>query len=196
MWLFVGLGNPGSRYDRTPHNLGFDVVDLLVERHGLAWQDTRRFKCVAAAGSFQGEKIFFMKPMTYMNISGDAAQPFADYYKIPNENILAITDDVNLPWGKIRLRAKGSAGGHNGLKSLIQRLGGDDFPRLRLGCQPEGPSGDMKSYVLSPVWGDAAELAPIVREKAADCIESILEDGFSKTMAVYNGWDARKENAD
>lgn len=188
MWLIVGLGNPGSKYARTPHNLGFDCVDGLVRRHKLDWQDARRFQGVMAAGSFNGEKLYFLKPMTYMNLSGASVQPCADYYKIPPENVLAICDDINLPWGKIRLRPSGSHGGHNGLRDLIARLGTENFPRLRIGCAPMRPPRDMAEYVLSPAWGEAAEIAPLALGAAEDAVESILRDGLPKAMSLFNAW--------
>lgn len=189
-WLIVGLGNPGSRYAGTPHNLGFDVVDVLVGRHGLQWTDQKRFKCVAAAGSLEEDKIFLLKPMTYMNVSGEAVQPFAAYFKVPTERIVVVCDDVALPWGKIRLRERGSAGGHNGLKDLIGRLGSEAFPRLRIGCAPIRKPRDMSSYVLSPMWGEARELADHAVEAAADCIEEVLEKGCAKAMSRWNAWSA------
>ncbi|MDK2972353.1 MAG: peptidyl-tRNA hydrolase, family [Candidatus Sumerlaeota bacterium] len=194
MWLIAGLGNPGSRYERTPHNLGYEVADTLVRRHGLRWEDSRRFKSFAAAGSFNGEKIYFLKPITYMNLSGDAVQPFADFYKIPPANVLVACDDVNLPYGRIRLRERGSDGGQKGLRNIIQRLGTDAFCRLRIGCAPERPVGDLAGYVLSPIWGEGVELARLAVEAAADCIEDVLAKGPQKTMSVWNAWSARPED--
>lgn len=194
-WLIVGLGNPGRKYERTPHNLGYEVVDRLVERHRLEWTDSRRFKCFAAAGRYPAGKLFFLKPITYMNLSGEAVRPFADYYKIEPVNVVAACDDVNLPYGRIRLRERGSDGGQKGLRSLIQHLGTNEFPRLRIGCAPEGPVNDLSAYVLSPIWGEGKELAPLAIEAAADCIEDLLVDGMPKTMAVWNGWKAGGEQA-
>ncbi len=190
MWLIVGLGNPGPKYDRTPHNLGFEVVDELVRRHGLSWQDARRFQSVMAAGAFKGEKLYFQKPLTYMNVSGNAIQPVAAYYKIEPENILVVCDDVNLPHGRIRLRMNGSHGGHNGLRDLISRLGTPNFARLRIGCQPNHPVGDLAGYVLAPMRGERRETAVFSVGAAADCIESVLADGPEKAMSVWNAWSA------
>ncbi len=187
-WLIVGLGNPGSRYERTPHNLGFEVVDALVQRHRLDWQDTRKFQAQVAAGSFDGEKLYFMKPQTFMNVSGNAVQPFAAYYQIETPNILAVCDEVNLPYGRIRLRADGSHGGHNGLRDLVSRLGGQNFARLRVGCQPNHPVSDLAAYVLGPMRGDAWDISRLSIEAAVDCVEMWLSEGPQKAMAKYNGW--------
>ncbi len=188
MWLFVGLGNPGQKYDQTPHNLGFEVMDELIGRHGLAWQDARRFQSVMAGGSVNGERLYFQKPMTFMNVSGNAVQPAAAYYKIDAENILVVCDDVNLPYGKIRLRMNGSHGGHNGLRDLIGRLGTNNFARLRIGCQPAHPLRDMSGYVLAPMRGEKREIATLAVSAAADCIESVLSDGSARAMSVWNAW--------
>ncbi|MCB2157026.1 aminoacyl-tRNA hydrolase [bacterium] len=191
MWLIAGLGNPGAKYNRTPHNLGYEVVDLLVRRHGLRWQNLSKWPAMIAGGNFDGDKLYFMKPLTYMNRSADAVRPFADYYKIPTKNCLAVCDDVNLPFGKIRLRESGSHGGHNGLRDLIQNLGTQDFPRLRIGCAPMKPVHDLAAYVLGSMWGEGLELAELAIEVSADCIETVLSDGTIKAMARYNGWSGK-----
>jgi PTH1 family peptidyl-tRNA hydrolase len=193
MWLIVGLGNPGPKYNRTPHNLGYDTVDLLAQRHELRWSEQARFKSYVAAGSTMGFKIFLMKPVTYMNLSGDAVQPFAAFYKIPPENVLVICDDVNLPYGKIRLRERGSHGGHNGLRNIAERFSTDEYPRLRIGCAPEHPVRDLAAYVLSPMYGDDWESSRLSVEVAADCVESVLSDGALKAMSLYNSWSGEKE---
>lgn len=188
MWLIAGLGNPGSKYENTPHNLGFECVDELVRRHRLSWQEARRFQAVMASGSFKGEKLYFLKPMTFMNLSGGAIQPAAAYYQIPVENILVVCDEVQLPYGRIRLRTEGSHGGHNGLRDIVQRLGGNNFPRLRIGCQAPHPVADMAGYVLGPLHGEKRALAALAVEAAADCIESVIADGPQKAMSIYNAW--------
>ncbi|MBX3730352.1 MAG: aminoacyl-tRNA hydrolase [Candidatus Sumerlaeia bacterium] len=192
-WLIAGLGNPGKKFNRTPHNLGYEVADLIVRRHGLAWEESRRFKSFAAAGSCDGGKLYLLKPITYMNLSGDAVQPFADYYKIPTDRVLVVCDDANLPFGKIRLRERGSDGGQKGLRHILERLGTDAVCRLRLGCAPTRPARDLTSYVLSPMWGEAAELADLAVQAAADCVEDVLAKGALKAMSVWNAWDATKQ---
>jgi len=188
MWLIAGLGNPGSKYENTPHNLGFECVDEFVRRHRLSWQDARRFQGVAAAGSHGGEQVYLLKPTTFMNLSGGSIQPFAAYYQIPVENIIVVCDEVQLPYGRIRLRMDGSHGGHNGLRDIVQRLGGTNFPRLRIGCQAPHPVADMADYVLGPLRGEKRELATLAVGAAADCIESVLADGPQKAMSVWNAW--------
>lgn len=192
-WVIAGLGNPGAKYDRTPHNLGYEVVDLLARRHGLEWAASRKWPCLAAAGSFRGEKLYFVKPTTYMNLSGDAVQPFADYYNVVAERVLVVCDDVNLPYGRLRLRARGTDGGQKGLRHILGRLGTNDVPRLRLGCAPPRQPRDLASYVLSPIWGDAVEVAAIVVEVAADCVETVISEGVDPAMTRYNGWTVEEE---
>ena len=131
-WLIVGLGNPGEKYENTRHNVGFQVVDELAERQNAPVQKLK-FKALTNLLTISGEKVLVMKPVTYMNLSGEAVRPAADFYKIPPERILVISDDTALDLGKLRIRTKGSAGGHNGLKNIIQHLGTDQFPRVRVG---------------------------------------------------------------
>lgn len=192
MWLLAGLGNPGSRYEDTPHNLGFEVVMLLARRHGLRWGPSRQARAEVATGEIAGTPVALMMPTTYMNLSGEAVVPFAKYYKIDAENILTVTDDVALPWGKVRMRVKGSHGGHNGLRNIIALLGTDAFPRLRIGCEPVGWQGDLASYVLAKLRGDARELATHMTEIAADAVEKSLKVGFEKAQGQFNGYDALK----
>ena len=131
-WLIVGLGNPGVAYENTRHNIGFQVLDQLGERQKKPIQRLK-FKALTNLFTISGEKVLVMKPVTYMNLSGEAVRPAADFYKIPPERILVVSDDTALPAGRLRIRKGGSAGGHNGLKSIIQHLGSDQFPRLRVG---------------------------------------------------------------
>lgn len=190
MWLIVGLGNPGAKYLRTPHNLGFDCVDLLAQRLDARWQEQSKFQSYAAGGSLAGERVFLLKPVTYMNLSGNAVQPFADYYKIELPRIVVVCDDVALPYGRIRLRQRGSHGGHNGLRDLVNRFASEDFARLRIGCQPNHPVRDLAGYVLGPMTGEAWDLSRLSIEVAADCVETILTEGFGRAMSRYNAWNA------
>lgn len=190
MWLIAGLGNPGSRYQNTPHNLGFEVVDFFCQRHGMTWQDARKFQSVVAAGSFESDKLIVMKPQTYMNLSGQAVRAVADYYKVEPQNILVISDDINLPYGKLRLREKGSHGGQNGLKNIIACLGTDQFPRLRVGCQPRRSGIDLVSYVLGNFGQTERIIANQAIDQAADAIELVMLGNAQKAMAETNGWVA------
>ncbi len=131
-WLLAGLGNPGDQYENTRHNMGFLVADEVANRQGKPIQRLK-FKALTNVLTISGEKVLVMKPITYMNLSGEAVRQAADFYKLPPERILVVSDDVSLPAGRLRIRMKGSAGGHNGLKSVIQHLGTDQFPRVRVG---------------------------------------------------------------
>jgi PTH1 family peptidyl-tRNA hydrolase len=187
-WLIVGLGNPGKQYENTPHNLGFEVVELLARRSGVEFQEARKFQSVMTQVMLGSHKVHLMKPLTYMNLSGQAARPAAEYFEIPVENVVAICDDINLPFGKLRVRAKGSHGGQNGLRNMIDQFGSDAFARVRLGCQPNHPVGNLADYVLGKMGKEKRELADLVVQKAADCIQALVEQGIEKTMAEYNGW--------
>ncbi len=192
MWLIAGLGNPGSRYAETPHNMGFDAVGVLARRHKMVFGASRICSAEVATGEIAGNPVALIMPTTFMNLSGEAIVPFARYYKIPVEHVLAISDDVAIPWGRLRLREGGSHGGHNGLRNMILHFGGDRFPRLRIGCEPENWKGDLAAYVLAKLRGEALELARHMAEISADAIEELLARGIGKAMTRYNGYDAMK----
>ena len=186
-WLVVFLGNPGPKYDGTRHNVGFRVGDVLSKRKGV---EIRRLKnrALTAECELGGTRVLLVKPQTYMNLSGEAVRPLADFYKIPPEHVLVVSDETALPPGRIRLRAGGSAGGHNGLKSIIQHLGTDAFPRLRLGVgAPPHPDYEMVDWVLGTFRGEDVKLMDTAAEKAADAIECCVRDGIDKAMSLYNG---------
>lgn len=190
MWLIVGLGNPGSRYARTPHNLGFDVACLLASRWGAAWKASRLVSAQVAEATVAGEPVHLMMPSTFMNLSGEAAAPHARYYKVNPLHVLAVADDVAIPWGKLRLRTGGSHGGHNGLRNLILHLGTDQFPRVRVGCAPEGWPGSLADYVLAQLKGDALARAEHMAQVAADAVELAVKSGMAKAQNTYNGYTA------
>lgn len=189
MWLIAGLGNPGARYEGTAHNLGFDAARVLAARHGMRFNACKKVRAEEATGQILGEKAAILLPTTYMNLSGEAVYPYAQYYKIPPANIIAITDDVNLPWGRLRIRPEGSHGGHNGLRNIIHFCG-QKFPRIRIGCEPEGWQGDLAAYVLAKLAGNARELADHMAEIAADACETIVQKGVSKAQNEWNGYSA------
>jgi PTH1 family peptidyl-tRNA hydrolase len=186
-WLIAGLGNPGDAYENTRHNIGFQVLDALGERQKKPIQRLK-FKALTNLFTISGEKVLVMKPVTYMNLSGEAVRPAADFYKIPPERILVVSDDTALPAGRLRIRKGGSAGGHNGLKSIIQHLGTDQFPRLRVGVgEKPHPDYDMADWVLGRFTGEDRARMDQAVERAADAIECILKEGLDRGMSRFNG---------
>ena len=185
-WLVVFLGNPGPRYAGTRHNAGFLTADAVEKRYGVSIVRSR-FKALTAPCEIGGEKVLFMKPQTYMNLSGEAVGQAAAFYRIPPENVLVVSDEMSLPVGKIRIKPKGSAGGHNGLKSIIAALGSQDFPRIRLGVgMPPHQDYDVKDWVLSVFRNQDAEDIADAAERAAAAIETYITSGPEKAMNQYN----------
>ncbi len=182
-WLVVGLGNPGEKYEETRHNVGFMVADELGKRGSFSIQKVKYH----ALTSIGGQGALVMKPTTYMNLSGEAVGEAARFYKIPPDHVLVISDDVDLPLGKLRIRTNGSAGGHNGLKSIIQHLGSDQFPRLKVGVggKPH-PDYDMADWVLSKFQGEDKKLIDETVKRAAEAVECLLKDGPQKAMNRFN----------
>lgn len=186
-WLVVFLGNPGLEYTGTRHNAGFLTADAIEKKLGVRINRSR-FKALTAQCEISGEKVLLMKPQTYMNLSGEAAGQAADYYKISPDHVIVVSDEMSLPVGKIRVRPKGSAGGHNGLKSIIYTLGTDEFPRVRLGIgSPPNPEYDVKDWVLSVFRDRDAEDIHSAAERAAEAVCSYIENGPEKTMNSFNG---------
>jgi len=179
----VGLGNPGEKYDRTRHNLGFEVVDLLKGESEFV---PGKGSCRICETSISSLKIALLKPTTYMNRSGKAVRSFAESESLLPEEILVIADDFNLPLGRIRLRQSGSDGGHNGLASLIYHLGTEDFPRLRLGIGPVPEGIAAEHFVLERVTAEEIETADTMVKRAAGAVKSWLLEGYEKTAAIYN----------
>ena len=186
-WLIVGLGNPGEKYENTRHNVGFQVIDELAERQGRPVQRLK-FKALTGLLTIGGERALVMKPVTYMNLSGEAVRPAADFYKLPPERILVISDDVALAAGRLRIRTKGSAGGHNGLKNIIQHLGTDQFPRIRVGVgEKPHPDYDLADWVLGRPQGEDKKAIDAAVKRAADAVECILTQGLERGMGKFNG---------
>ena len=185
-WLIVGLGNPGEKYEDTRHNVGFLVADELGERGGFPIQRLK-FKALTNTAAVGGQGALVMKPVTYMNLSGEAVGEAARFYKLPPDHVLVVSDDVDLPLGKLRIRTGGSAGGHNGLKSVIQHLGTDQFPRLKVGVggKPH-PDYDMADWVLGRLQGEDKKVMDEAVRRAADAVECLLRDGPQKAMNRFN----------
>ncbi|KWW52178.1 peptidyl-tRNA hydrolase [Bacillus cereus] len=185
MKLIVGLGNPGREYELTRHNIGFMAIDELAKRWNISLNE-QKFKGVFGAGFVNGEKVILLKPLTYMNLSGESIRPLMDYYKIDVEDFVVLYDDLDIPVGKLRLRMKGSAGGHNGVKSTISHLGTQEFQRIRMGI--DRPKNGMKvvDYVLGRFTSEEISDVNHSIEKAADACEEWLNKPFLQIMNTFN----------
>lgn len=185
MKILAGLGNPGKEYEHTRHNMGFDVIDILAKRWNVsAWKET--MKAETAAVVVNGEKVLLVKPLTYMNNSGEAVGAIANYYKVGLDDIYIICDDLDLPPGKVRIRKKGSAGGHNGIKSLIAHLGSEGFTRFRIGVGHPQDGHTVIDHVLGRPYGDDIAKIEEAKIKTADSIETALESGVDRAMNLFN----------
>ncbi len=194
IYLIIGLGNPGSQYENTRHNVGFKVVEKLAQKHGLTFSKTEHH-AQTASGTILGKRVLLAKPMTYMNASGDAVQPLVSFYKIEPDHILIVADDIDIPLGTLRLRKAGSSGGQNGLKHILQRLGTQAINRARFGVgRPQGHRG-AADHVLAPFKGDEAILALEVTDRAVQAAETWLTDGIELAMTRWNGTGEEKEKS-
>lgn len=186
--LVIGLGNPGESYAATRHNVGFWTVDLLAKRHGIELK-TRRHHSKLGTGVIQGVPVLLAKPQTYMNLSGEAARALLHAYHLKPEQMLVVFDDIWLEPGVVRVRAKGSAGGHNGMKSIISALGTEAFPRVRIGIGQPPETMDLADYVLSPPTPEERVLLLNVVERAADACEAWLTEPIEQVMSRFNRAD-------
>ncbi len=185
MRLIVGLGNPGPEYEWTPHNMGFLAIDGIAERAGI--RITRpEAKSYVGRGKFAGEEIILAKPQTMMNLSGVAVRMLLEKYECDPAEMIVLTDEVDLPWGMLRIRERGSAGTHNGLKSIVSALGGGEFIRVRLGIKPEKIWGELRDYVLSKLSRADREIAGQMVTETADAVELIITEGVNKAMSKFN----------
>lgn len=184
-WIIIGLGNPGSQYAKTRHNLGFMLIDFLARQSG---NSVKREECHALVGraEIENQTVELVKPQTFMNVSGEAVNCLLKKEIRSREKLIVIADDLALPLGKIRLRPKGSAGGHNGLKSISECLKSPDYIRLRIGIQPEHPIGETAHFVLDDFSKTEFELIEKVLEQSAQAIRAVLSDGVEKAMAKFN----------
>ena len=185
-WLVVFLGNPGPRYEGTRHNAGFMAADAMAGAKGLSI-NRARFKALTAACNIGGESVMLMKPQTFMNLSGEAAAQAAKFYKIPPDHVIVVSDEISLPIGRLRVRKKGSAGGHNGLKDIIRHLGTQDFPRIRMGVgAAPHPDYDMADWVLSTFKNKDAEDMQALAERVSKAVQCYITEGPDRAMNKFN----------
>jgi len=185
-WIAVFLGNPGLRYENTRHNAGFMVADVLAKKAEVKIIRAK-FSAFTAIASIGGKRVLLVKPQTYMNLSGTSASQAMKFHRVPLQNVLVISDEVSLPPGKLRIRRRGSAGGHNGLRDIISKCGGEDFPRIRLGVGSPAHEGyEMADWVLSKLTGEESKLLSDAVLRAAEAIELTMSQGLDSAMSMYN----------
>jgi len=196
VWLIVGLGNPGEQYADTYHNVGFRVVDRMAAAHGKRINIGCGPARISAKILVAGQHAVMVAPQTYMNNSGAALPPIFERFEAAPRDLIVIYDDLDLPIGKLRIRQKGSAGGHNGIKSIISTVDGDEFLRVRIGIKPDRPMGDARDFVLSRVAKGDRDLLVQAEEIAEKAVETLIAEGVEKAMAAFNGIDLREEEKD
>ncbi|MDF2926292.1 MAG: aminoacyl-tRNA hydrolase [Paenibacillaceae bacterium] len=187
MKWFVGLGNPGAQYGKTRHNVGFMAVDRIAAQWGLSWKENGKCKALIAEGAVAGNKVALVKPQTYMNLSGESVRAFMNYYKAGLDDMIVLYDDLDTVFGQIRLRYQGSAGGHNGIKSIIAHTGTQTFNRIRIGISRPAPGYDIANYVLSDFRKEEAKELPLILERTADAVAATFTGTFEQAMGKYNG---------
>jgi len=185
MHIIIGLGNPTREYEGTRHNIGFDVITRIAEDYHILL-DFKKHKAICGKGYIEGEKVILAKPQTYMNLSGESVRELMDFYKVMPNEIIVIYDDISLDVGQIRLRKQGSAGGHNGIKSILNHIGTQEFPRIKVGVGDKPKGWDLADYVLSPF---SKQDQPIIQDtitKSSEAVKSIIKDGMEAAMNIYN----------
>jgi PTH1 family peptidyl-tRNA hydrolase len=186
IWLIAGLGNPESKYDGTRHNAGFAALDHLAGKWGIAVSKTK-FQGLWGQGEVDGHKVVLLKPLTYMNLSGDSIAPLAGFFKIPADHVIVLCDDITQAPGKLRIRPSGSAGGHNGLKNIIQHLGTDQFPRIKVGVGAPGQAGyDVVDWVIGRPLGEDQKVLMEALDRAGDAAEVLISQGPDRAMNRFN----------
>lgn len=185
MYLIAGLGNPTKEYDKTRHNVGFSVIDVLADRYRIDISE-KKHKALCGRGVIEGQKVILLKPQTFMNLSGESIRAAADYYKIAPEEMIVIYDDISLDPGQLRIRLKGSAGGHNGIKNIIANLGTQDFPRIKVGVGAKPPRMDLADYVLSRFGAGEQKLMEEAFGEAAEAAVMMMTDGAERAMNHFN----------
>ena len=193
MFIIAGLGNPTLQYEGTRHNVGFDVIDMLADRYNIS-VDGRKGRALVGKGIIEGQKVLLVKPQTYMNLSGESLRELVNYYKIDEEHeLLVIYDDISLDVGQIRIRKKGSAGGHNGLKNIIAQLGHENFARIKMGVGEKPAGYDLADYVLGHFSKEEEKIMAESRKTAVKAIETILAEDIDKAMNLYNSKKNQKD---
>jgi len=184
----IGLGNPGSKYEFTRHNIGFRIIDSLARDMGIEFNKVKSYYSLISRGMINNHKVMLVKPQTFMNLSGRAVNRVVSYYKIPLQDLLIVYDDLNLELGQVRIRKKGSSGGHKGIESIMQYLNSEDIPRLRIGVGNPSVNYnfDCVSYVLSNFNNDEEDKIAEVIQLSTEAVKTIIEDGFEKAMRKYN----------
>ena len=186
MYLIAGLGNPTREYEKTRHNVGFDTIDVLADRINTDVAE-RKFKGLYGKGMLGGEKVILLKPQTFMNLSGESVRAAADFYKIPPDHIIVIYDDISLDVGHLRIRTRGSAGGHNGIKNIIAHLGTQEFPRIKIGVGGKPPRMDLADYVLSRFPAEERKIMETAFRDAAEAAGVLIAEGPDAAMNRFNG---------
>ena len=185
MYLIIGLGNPEEEYSKTRHNMGFNAINKIADQYGIKVNKSK-FQGLYESAIIEGKKVMLIKPQTYMNLSGECIKQFVDFYKIPNEDILVIYDDMDIEPGKIKIRKKGSSGGHNGMKSIIQMLGTEEFSRIRIGIGRPKHNGDEINYVIGAIQEDQIPILEEGVKKAKEAVIEILKNGIDSAMNKLN----------
>lgn len=186
MYIIAGLGNPGKKYEGTRHNIGWQVMDELADKHRIRIMESR-FKGLVGKGVIGGEKVLLLKPLTYMNLSGESIGEAVRFYKIDETSrLIVVSDDISLDVGQLRMRKKGSAGGHNGLKNIISHLGSEEFMRIRIGVGDKPAGSDLVDYVLGSFSKEEKKILDGTKRNAVLAIETIISDGIDKAMNLYN----------
>ena len=186
MYIIAGLGNPTREYEKTRHNVGFEVIDVLADRLGTTVEE-KKFKGCYGRGIIGGQKVLLLKPQTFMNLSGESVRAAADFYKVDPEHIIIVYDDISLDVGQLRIRKKGSAGGHNGIKSIISHLGTQEFPRIKVGVGDKPKKMDLADYVLSRFSKEDRAVMEDAFREAAGAVEMMITQGADAAMNQFNG---------
>ena len=196
MYLIAGLGNPGRQYEATRHNMGFDVLDCLIEKHNIA-QSGVKFNAMFGKGILGGEKVILMKPLSFMNLIGGPIQEMVNYFKIdPETELIVVYDDIDLEPGQLRIRKQGSAGGHNGMKDIIRKLGTDKFVRVKVGVGAKPKGWDLADYVLGRFSDSDRKVVDEAVEKAAEAVEMMVSRGVDAAMNLYNKKPAKEKETE